>query len=168
MSIEKLTFHKIFVGNVPYECTDKEFRDVFKNVSGYVSADIKRKKNSIISRGFGFVVLKTKPDVETLLSTTIILKNRKLRLLTYDMGIKKNTKIEENILYINNIPPFISLDALIEKISEIGTITKFTVKYNTNIICGELLFKNKSAYDRAITSIIYMGDVEIKLMPYKK
>ena len=43
---------KIFVGNIPFDATPKEFNECFKNTPGFVSADL------MLTRGFGFAIAK--------------------------------------------------------------------------------------------------------------
>ena len=43
-NIETNNYYKIFVGNVPYECSNEEFRECFRDMNGYITADVKRKR----------------------------------------------------------------------------------------------------------------------------
>lgn len=80
---------KIFVGNVPFQCTREEFIDCFKNLEGFVTADIIRRYRSKLSRGFGFVVFSDKPSADKLLNgSAVMLKDRVLRFSVYDTSIK--------------------------------------------------------------------------------
>jgi RNA recognition motif-containing protein len=74
---------KIFVGNVPYQCTREDFQKCFRPMNGYVTADIIRRYKSKISRGFGFVIFKTKEQAEAAMKKTITLEDRTLRLSEY-------------------------------------------------------------------------------------
>ena len=78
------TVNKVFVGNVPFQCTKEEFIDCFKDQSGFIDADIIRRYRSKLSRGFGFVIFKSQEQANTLIGRTdIVLKDRVLRFSTY-------------------------------------------------------------------------------------
>jgi len=94
----EITNTKIFVGNVPFDCTNKEFQDIFNNVEGYISGEIITKYNSQNSRGFGFIILNTLENAKKILGRNdIVLKERVLRFTEYD---NKN-KIKNKIYYDN-------------------------------------------------------------------
>jgi RNA recognition motif-containing protein len=93
---------KIFVGNVPFDCTNKEFQEIFDNVEGYISGEVVTKYNSQNSRGFGFIILNTLENAKKILERNdIILKERVLRFTEYDSKNKKNIYHDDE--YINNI-----------------------------------------------------------------
>jgi RNA recognition motif-containing protein len=98
--------YKIFVGNVPYECSDLEFIDCFKDIDGFSKAEIIREHKRNISRGFGFVSLKTKDDANNLLKRNDIkFKGRILRFTTYLNENQKDIKNDDiSYLLISNIP----------------------------------------------------------------
>ena len=99
---------KIFVGNVPYQCTDEEFKECFKTIPGYINAEI------LLSRGFGFVTLETDDDATALLlRTDIKFKDRVLRFTRYDSKVsKKSQKQEKKCLFVKNIPTDMNRDQL--------------------------------------------------------
>ncbi len=76
--------YKVFVGNVPYQSTQQEFEECFKEIDGYIKAEIITGYKTSISRGFGFVTVKTNEDIEKLKKRTdIVLNNRQLRFTSY-------------------------------------------------------------------------------------
>lgn len=113
---------KVFVGNVPFHCTSEEFQECFKNMRGFVSADIILRYKSKLSRGFGFVIFSNEGDAENLLSQEIILNNRKLRFSRYlsEFGDSKqsgSTDISVNKpkvyqIFISNLPIDFTSDKL--------------------------------------------------------
>lgn len=153
---------KIFVGNVPYMCTQEEFSDAFKHIGGFVSADLIFKQNTEredliqprVSRGFGFVVFKDKDSVRDFMSNNHILKirDRVLRFTPYteyeknDRGDKNDKKekrennyfvryLDKNNIFIKNIPTGMTseqLKACFNKITPVGLCY-----INTNINTGE-------------------------------
>ena len=82
--------YKIFVGNVPFDCTTLEFINCFKYLEGYVTCDIIKRYNSKISRGFGFIILTSKDQANKLLNEkNFKLKDRTLRFNKYISQQKK-------------------------------------------------------------------------------
>ena len=97
---------KIFVGNVPYQCTQEEFARCFQNINGFIKAEIMTVYKTNISRGFGFVTMRTLHDAENLKQRyDILFKGRVLRFTSYQ---NENTKpmIEtlNNHVFIDGIP----------------------------------------------------------------
>lgn len=54
----------IYVGNLPYDITDEELKDLFKPFGGVDSATVIKDKFSGESRGFGFVELSVKEEAD--------------------------------------------------------------------------------------------------------
>ena len=106
MSDENL--RKVFVGNVPFNCTQKEFETSFTNVKGFTKGEIVTKQNSTTCRGFGFVTLNTVDNAEELkIREDLFINNRQLRFTEYTNGkIKhKNVEYDKNkYIYVDNIP----------------------------------------------------------------
>lgn len=75
---------RVFVGNVPFQCTDEEFQDHFKNYEGFKEASIIRRYHSKLSRGFGFVVFDSQDSADKLLAKKDVkLGDRELRFTQY-------------------------------------------------------------------------------------
>lgn len=83
--------YKIFVGNVPYHCTQEEFCSCFEDVEGFIKAEIVNVYKTTVSRGFGFVTVKTLQDANKLKTREdIVLKGRILRFTSYsDVQLKQ-------------------------------------------------------------------------------
>ena len=88
---------KIFVGNVPFDCSKDEFSECFKNMAGFIKAEIIYKNSASvtkISRGFGFVTFETPEHAKILLDdydkNCIMFKDRKLRFTQYVPNIENN------------------------------------------------------------------------------
>ena len=103
MDNEKL--RKIFVGNVPYECTQEIFENTFRNMDGFINAEIVSDKNSGTCRGFGFVTLNTSENARNLLKRTDInINGRDLRLTPYTSTQKYADVNRAGYICIDNIP----------------------------------------------------------------
>lgn len=60
---------KLFVGNLPHEMTESELENLFTEVGHVVSAKIITDRMTGLPRGFGFVEMETKGDVQRAIST---------------------------------------------------------------------------------------------------
>jgi RNA recognition motif-containing protein len=109
---------KLFVGNIPFDCTLNEFRNAFKKCKGYINADLINNSNS---RCFGFVILKNKESMEELLiKNNIYVKDRQLRLTRYNNNTKNK---ENNYIKISNIPSILTINDIrreFENFSDVG------------------------------------------------
>ena len=75
---------KIFVGNVPFDCTLDDFTNCFVKIDGFIKGDIITKHNMEQSRGFGFVTIDTRENANKLLkNNSLSLKGRFLRFTDY-------------------------------------------------------------------------------------
>lgn len=90
---------KVFVGNVPFQCNQSEFRECFEKMTGFIKAEIICKPGTDISRGFGFVTFDTPENAKKLIGNeSIIFKDRNLRFTEYQITDNiKNIIPETNI-----------------------------------------------------------------------
>ena len=128
---------KIFVGNVPFQCAEDDFKKCFKDVPGFVSAEIVTRHNSPCSRGFGFVTVKTEKDALDLLHRNdIMFKDRILRFTEYNFQDKiKLPKQQKNYLFVKNVPQEMTREQLKNIFSNIAPVGACFI--NTNIRTGE-------------------------------
>lgn len=128
---------KIFVGNVPFQCLQEEFSKCFKNVPGFISAEIVTRHNSSYSRGFGFVAMNNIEDAKKLIQRNdIMFKDRVLRFTEYNFQDKLRTsKQHKNYLFVRNVPKEINREQLKIIFQEYGTVGACFI--NTNIRTGE-------------------------------
>jgi RNA recognition motif-containing protein len=128
---------KIFVGNVPFQCTDEDFKKCFKNIPGFIAAEIVTRHNSGHSRGFGFVTVKTEQDARELLRRNdIMFKDRVLRFTEYNQqNAIKLPKQQKNYLFVKNIPKNMDREELKSIFSEFAPVGACFV--NTDIRTGE-------------------------------
>jgi RNA recognition motif-containing protein len=96
--------NKVFVGNVPYNCSEEEFNACFSNINGFISSELVNKNNPYATdtRGFGFVLLDSIENINKLIETEIKLKGRTLRFSRYSNDDKEI--INNNYIQICNIP----------------------------------------------------------------
>lgn len=109
----ELQLSKIFVGNVPFQCSQSEFSECFEKMDGFIKAEIVCKCNMEISRGFGFVTFDSPENAKKIIgNNSIQCKDRILRFTEY--GSNENKQINEHdvhkekidnnkLLYDNNL-----------------------------------------------------------------
>lgn len=131
---------KIFVGNVPFQCSREEFIECFKIYEGFMDGDIINRYNSNNSRGFGFIKFDSPENTEKFLNckNQISLKNRYLRFTKYMPLQKKivNTKFnDKNFIFVKNVPKNLKptdIKNIFEKYCDVGSCF-----INTNINTGD-------------------------------
>ena len=98
--------YKIFVGNVPYQCTQNEFALCFEHITGFVKAMIKIDHNTNMSRGFGFVTIKSLNAAKKLKQRDdIICKGRYLRFTSFQYENHKPIMVNlNNYVFVDGIP----------------------------------------------------------------
>lgn len=149
--------YKVFVGNVPFDCTQEEFNSAFENIEGFIKADIVTKINSEQSRGFGFVVLDSRDNASKLIERDdIILKDRILRFTEYIATEKRHYHLDTDKTYllITGLNERCTRDILIETFKSYGDIGKCFIRSDRET--GKLLnqaiieIKNRNLYEYLI------------------
>ena len=131
---------KIFVGNVPFNCTDEEFKETFKYLDGYVTAELISRSQSNSTRGFGFVTFLNKNYVDEFLERKdkIILRDRILRFTkyyNYDDSEFMIKNLKKNNIYVTGIPNYFDNNKLKEFFSNYGKVLLGYI--NTDILTGK-------------------------------
>lgn len=130
-----MDFCKVFVGNVPFDCSNDEFSNKFKDVDGYIKAEIVTKQTSgaLCSRGFGFVTVggtedagcSSEQNAEKLLKRSDIdIRGRTLRFTEYVPNGKKPNRSKNNYIVLKTIPKSLSRKDIINYFTSITTIGK--------------------------------------------
>lgn len=156
--------HKLFVGNIPFDCSLDDFRNAFKKRKGYITADL---INNSSSRCFGFAVFRSKENIEELINNNdVFIKDRKLRLTRYNQKKESN-----NYIKLKNIPLTIKAEDIkneFENYSEIGKcfieMDRLSGEYkDTGII--EIL--DSDIYEKLLKmESIYINDIPIEMSRY--
>lgn len=60
---------KLYVGNLPYEISDEELKQIFSEAGNVESASIITDRNSGRSKGFGFVEMSSEEEAEKAIET---------------------------------------------------------------------------------------------------
>ena len=157
---------KIFVGNIPFDATSKEFAKCFEDTKGYVSSDI------MLTRGFGFVTYKNKSFCENVINeNNSYIRNRRLRLSLYEQP--KKTIQEKIYIRLENINETITREEIKKEFDNFCKTGKCFIERNretgdflsTGII--ELFDKDVAQQLLNLGSIIMSDSSEIFLTPYE-
>ena len=167
---------KVFVGNVPFQCTKEEFKQCFCEMDGFINADIIRKHRSKLSRGFGFVIFNDKENAEKLLNkNNIKIKDRELRFSPYCLeNYSKNTpdtKFKGNKafqVFINNIETNIDNDKLKNVLKSYGDINSCFISIKNGKTFAIVNFTTYEGFKNALRSSINYNGVNLDIRPYRK
>jgi RNA recognition motif-containing protein len=167
---------KIFVGNVPFQCSNEEFKECFEDVHGFVDAEIVNRHNSEYSRGFGFVTIDTVENAKLLLKRNdIIFKDRVLRFTEYNFNDKIKTVIDDkNYIFVKNVPKDTKREDLINVFKQFGEVGACFL--TTNIKTGEpkgnavVEMKDKAVYEDLLDKkyVDYNNDTVLGLIKWKQ
>ena len=174
---------KLFVGNIPYNCTEIDFNKCFKNIDGFIEGCIVKKKNNTdFSRGFGFVTMKTSYNADKLKNRKDIkLKDRYLRFTTYNNNNNNNNIVsninnfnirKKNYLFVDCIPSYYDRYKLKEIFADYEPIGKYFI--NTYHDTGQLknngiieVLDNKIYYNLINKKYIKYNDVVLQVSKWK-
>jgi nucleolin len=153
---EETTQWKLFVGNVPFQCTKEEFTDWWKDKQGFVEAEVVQRFNSDVSRGFGYVTLDSRENMEALLNEqNLQFKNRTLRLSKWEKNTR--TKQRGNLVFVRNVPQDADEDEVCKTFDDQwGNVSKCT--FNVDKRTGQKLnscvveFTDRESYNNALGS----------------
>lgn len=130
---------KIFVGNVPFNCTQSEFYECFEKIIGFMNAEIICSSDTNMSRGFGFITFDTYENAKNILNVSnIMLKDRVLRFSEYIMNnnVKHESintiNLNKNLIVVKNINPNITRDDLYKMFSSYDTLGKYFIVSDRN------------------------------------
>lgn len=160
--------NKIFVGNVPFQCTKDEFMKCFETMEGFVDADIIRRFRSKLSRGFGFVVFDNEDSAKKLLeSEPIKLRDRELRFSVY--SVEKNNKFSkpDHQVFIKDLEEGETSDDLREKLNCYNDIISCIVSSRNGKTYGVVGFKTQESYQDLLDRCS-RSDVELNVTPYRR
>lgn len=170
---------KIFVGNVPFQCTREDFQSCFSNMEGFVTADIIRRFRSKISRGFGFVVFGNQEQAnKLLLREDITLKDRTLRFSTYDSKTEEDNT-EQSVrqqrqqkpkeryftIFVKGLPNETSSEQLAAMFQQYGEMLSASVYERDGRYTGVVTMKTEEGYNNALNG---QYDNNVNVYPYRR
>jgi RNA recognition motif-containing protein len=122
-------FVKLFVGNIPYECSQEEINANLSSINGFIKIDIIYTEDNI-TKGYGFITINNLYNAQELKQRSdIIFKGRILRFIDYqnDKSLHSN-----NYIYISNIPANKNRDWLREQFNNYMPIGLHFIIMNHN------------------------------------
>jgi RNA recognition motif-containing protein len=162
---------KVFVGNVPFQCTKEEFKKCFSNMDGFINADIIRRHRSKLSRGFGFVIFENKENAEKLINkNNIKIKDRSLRFSPYSLE-NYDTKIigtKTFQVYINNIDTNTNTEQLKKILENCGEINSCFITTKNGKKFAIVNFVTYESFKNALNSSINYNGVNLDIRPFRK
>jgi RNA recognition motif-containing protein len=160
---------KVFVGNVPFQCTIDEFQDCFKKFDGFVTADIIKRFKSKLSRGFGFVEFDTEQHAQVLLNLKDMgFKDRFLRFSPYG-EIKNNENKNKYQIYVSNIEKNTSNDSLKSLLINKGVDPLSCYINNKNGYATAIIsVSSLTDYNNLMDDPLILNGEQLELKPFKK
>lgn len=154
---------KLFVSNVPYNCTEEEFQNFIVTTSqtGVKEARLVKKLNGEINKGYGFVTLLSRESMEKFKSEEVIFNGRKLKFTDY-VNQQKFYK-----LHVMNVPATLSEQSLYQMFSQYGKVDN--VKRDVNFVTKEykgtamVVFTNYEDFNKVLTQkeLVFSDDVKL-------
>jgi len=123
---------RVFVGGIPYGCSEERFAEELSGVDGYVSSQIAFDRNTGSSKGFGFVSVSTEEQASTLinLETPMSIDGRNLKFSEY--------KPKQYQIYVGGFEEEPTEESLTSEFSKFGTVQSVNIRVNErngNISC---------------------------------
>ena len=116
---------KLFVSNVPYNCTEEEFRTFMLTFDGVKDVKLIVRQNTTINKGFGFVTVTTMEVHDGFMENeTVIFNGRKLKFSEY-VNQQKYYKI-----HVMNVPETVTEQNLFDTFSKFGSVDNVKKDYN--------------------------------------
>jgi RNA recognition motif-containing protein len=160
--------YKLFVGNIPFDCKNKDFKKCFQKYKGIISADLISNSSNNNSKCFGFVVFDNKDSLDNIIKeNNVYIGERKLRLTRY---FEKN-KSTQNYIKLENIPSNITdidIKKEFETYSEVGKcfvdMDRHTGKFKTT---GIVEIIETEIFEQLLTlDIILINNEQISMSRY--
>jgi RNA recognition motif-containing protein len=161
---------KVFVGNVPYQCTRDEFKECFLQLDGFIMADIIRRHKSKLSRGFGFVVFDTENNAKKLLDVgEINLKNRTLRFSEYEKSVNQEQPQDKSYqIFVKDLDDDVTHEKLrrILENDSFDIVSCFVTLKNDKMF-GIVNLDNYETYAKILKNPPVINGKKMNLTPYK-
>lgn len=152
--------NRLFVGNIPFNCTADEFKSFFRDMDGFVDAELIMNNETGQSKGFGFVTfINVSQAIDLMMTGNIIIDNRRLRFSRYSS--RDNYKI-----FIGNIDPQMTEEKLMIMLRTFGEVAWCTINTKTKYVTALAVFKSADGYHNAINSSA-MGNIRLGIRPYR-
>jgi RNA recognition motif-containing protein len=157
---------KLFVSNVPYNCSDEEFKNFMLTLNGVSNARLVKKPNSTVNKGFGFVSFTDQEKMKTTKEEEVIFNGRKLKFTDYS-NQQKFYKI-----HVMNVPVSMSEQTLFNYFTRFGKVDN--VKKDFNMTTKEykesamVVFTNYEDFNNVLTTREFEFDNDVKFTVTKR
>jgi len=165
--------YKVFIGNIPYNSTLNEFKEVFKDFEGIMNYELIQNYN--YTKNFGVLTLESQEKENEIIGTKFEFKGRQLRITQYK--IENNFKILNKIIYVKNIPLTKNREWLKTAFSPYKLVKYFIVSefYTAKQTdCGIIFLSNYDDYNKLLKQkyyeyeniILYLSDTDTRIEKY--
>lgn len=121
---KKMEF-KLFVSNVPYNCTEEEFKTFMLTLEGVKDVKLVPRLNVPFNKGFGFVTVLSKEVHDSFMTNdNVIFNGRKLKFTEY-VNQQKFYK-----LHVMNVPEATTEQELFNTFSKFGSVDSVKKDFN--------------------------------------
>lgn len=116
---------KLFVSNVPYNCTEEEFKTFMLTLEGVKDVKLIPRLNVPFNKGFGFVTVSSKEVHDSFMTNdNVIFNGRKLKFTEY-VNQQKFYK-----LHVMNVPEAATEQELFNTFSKFGSVDSVKKDFN--------------------------------------
>ena len=177
VDIKSIIPFKEFVGNVPFDCRDDDFKKVFKDKDGFVNAELIHRKKSALTRGFGFVAFDSREKATKLIQEgTMKIGTRELRFSAYDSDRKPRPRPQKETdigkLYVRNLPRELTILDFSAYFSKFGTLVNSYLitdsETRTHKGAGVLCYTTDEEATSVIEQVHFIGSNRLQIFRYHK
>lgn len=156
---------KVFVKNIPFNCTTEEFTKCFQSMNGYVDSVLATKINSTLLKGHGIVTFDNEDNANKLLNEKIKLGDRELQMYKYNAN--RDTKVYK--LFLRHSSNDLTDEQIKEEFSKYGNISYCYSKQNFEgkkySVVG---YTDKQVILNLLRKTIKIGEHEVSVFSFKK
>ena len=154
------TTKNLIVKGLPLHVDDNALKAIFQPFGNVLSARVMRDLRTGISRGFGFVLFATTTDAIGALSATVLVPaqpdtteatQRLLVMEAHHTG--KNVMVATTKLYIHNVPPTTTEQAIVEFFSRYGSVRRCVIRRFASPRSNSIAFVQFSTAEEAASAL---------------
>lgn len=179
---ENQDLKKVFVGNVPFQCTEEQFKDCFKDQEGYVDSKIIKRVGSNLSRGFGYIEFSTEDQANHFIENcgNIQLKERDLRFSIFHHkniiskdNFNTDLKMSHYKIFVDDLSEDTSKEDIQDAFSEFKDIVSCFVntskKTDSSKKTGVVIFSSLESCKKALEDppLLTSSGEQLTVKPFK-
>lgn len=169
--------YRIFVGNLPFNCGIEDLKTGFSKLHGYVDANVIRRPDSSMNRGYGYIVFSNEADAKKMLGTTdMTFWGRPLRFAEYHIREPSHEPLQirqvRYRVFVRGIPENWKNEQLVDQFKKYGELGLCYINQNKStgktLSSGVVEFKTEKGYnDATVNRELVIGDVKLQLFPFR-